>query len=57
LVDIVTYINSLDASDENIRNELLKIHEDYYKVVDAIDEKLNMPRLPPEARVKLEPSS
>jgi hypothetical protein len=56
LVDIATYIKSLDAQNitEDTRNELLKIHEDYYKIVDLIDSKLNAPHLPPEARVKLE---
>jgi hypothetical protein len=56
LVDIAAYIKSLDAQNitEDTRNELLKIHEDYYKIVDLVDSKLNAPRLPPEARVKLE---
>jgi hypothetical protein len=56
LVDIITYIKSLDGQtmDENTRNELLKIHEDWYKVVDAIDEKLQLPRIPHEWRAKVE---
>jgi hypothetical protein len=56
LLDIVSYIKSLNVQniDENTRNELLKIHEDWYKLIDAVDEKLELPRLPPETRVKLE---
>jgi hypothetical protein len=56
LIDIVEYIKSLNVQniDENTRNELLKIHEDWYKLIDAVDEKLQLPRMPPDARVKLE---
>jgi hypothetical protein len=56
LIDIVEYIKSLNVQniDENTRNELLKIHEDWYKLIDAVDEKLQLPRMPSDARVKLE---
>jgi glutaredoxin 2 len=55
LIDIVTYIKSLDAKNitQNTKNELLKIHEDYYRLVDAIDEKLQLPRIPREWRIKV----
>jgi 5'-3' exonuclease len=40
--------------DEYTRNELLKIYEDWYKLIDIVDEKLQVPRIPPEWRAKLE---
>ncbi|HEY9387003.1 MAG TPA: hypothetical protein VIP70_08170 [Nitrososphaeraceae archaeon] len=56
LVDIVTYIKSLDVRniDENTEKELLKIHSDWYKLIDVVDEKLQVPRIPVEGRVKIE---
>jgi hypothetical protein len=55
LIDIITYIKSLDSKNitQDTKAELLRIHEDYYKLIDVIDEKLQIPRIPPEARVKL----
>jgi hypothetical protein len=53
LIDIVNYIKYLDSKNitQETRAELLKIHEDHYRLIDVIDEKLELPRIPSEGRV------
>jgi hypothetical protein len=56
LIDIIDYIKSLDSKNisQDTRAELLRIHEDYYKLVDIIDKKLQVPRISPEGRANIE---
>jgi hypothetical protein len=53
---MIDYIKSLNLKNisKDTRAELFKIHEDYYKLIDIIDKKLEVPRIPPEERVKLD---
>jgi hypothetical protein len=53
MIDIISYIDSLKTKDitSDVKAELLKIHENYYRLIDLIDKKLQVPRVRPQDRI------